>query len=492
MRRQFRLYLLAFGLLQGLLARPAAAQNVPVSQLVEISRPNAVGTCNTGFGAFGTWPTDNAEEPFVAVNPLNRNNFVAAWIQGPFQDIVAAVSMDGGQNWQRVPIPLTTCSGGPFIGTGDPMLSFAPNGDLYFVAITGNTAPQFVMTSKSVDGGLHWSAATPLPGSDTVDPPPDFAPITADPTDAHFAYVSWNGFGGSAKAASPGHVGSVVFTRTTNGGLTWEPSREIFRTGLQSFVQTNQPLVLPDGTVVILYNVLDQQPNQSPTQTTMQLLRSSDHGQTWSASGSVLMTTPLYDPKSSFTLVVDPHTGQHEWTGGGAAFTVDPRNGRLYATWEDGRFSNSLINEIAFSMSADGGFTWSAPIRVNQTPSNLPLANRQAFLPTIAVAANGTIGVTYYDFRFNSANPGLPTDRWLVQCHPSSASTASDTSCWGSEIRLTDTSFNMEAVSSIAFNGRPFLGDYFEVAAAGDGFVAVFTAVDNQNVTSIFARRVGP
>jgi hypothetical protein len=78
----------------GLLARPAEAQNVPVSPLVEISRPNAVGSCNTGFFTFGTWPVDEAVKPIAAVNPVHPNNIVAAWIQGPAQDIVAAVSFE--------------------------------------------------------------------------------------------------------------------------------------------------------------------------------------------------------------------------------------------------------------------------------------------------------------------------------------------------------------------------------------------------------------
>jgi hypothetical protein len=62
----------------------------------------------------------------------------------------------------------------------------------------------------------------------------------------------------------------------------------------------------------------------------------------------------------------------------------------------------------------------------------------------------------------------------------------------GNEVRLTDTSFNVEAVVPHAPNGDIFLGDYFGLAAAGDDFVATFTAVDSQNLTTIFARRVGP
>ena len=91
---------------------------------------------------------------------------------------------------------------------------------------------------------------------------------------------------------------------------------------------------------------------------------------------------------------------------------------------------------------------------------------------------------------FNNPNPGLPTDRWLVQCHSTSTSAATDPACWGNEVRRTDSSFNMEAVVPM-LSGDFFLGDYFGLATAGDDFVATFTQPDNQNVTSIFARRVG-
>lgn len=128
MQPRWSLYLLAFVLLPGLLARPAVAQKI--GPLVELSRPNAVGNCDTGLKAFGTWPIVEAQEPIVAVNPTHPNNIVTAWTQGPFQDIIASVSLDGGQTWQQVPIPLTVCSGGSFLGTGDPWLSFAPNGYL--------------------------------------------------------------------------------------------------------------------------------------------------------------------------------------------------------------------------------------------------------------------------------------------------------------------------------------------------------------------------
>jgi len=329
---------------------------------------------------------------------------------------------------------------------------------------------------KSTDGGLHWTTSV-VPGSDSADPPPEHASLTADPTNAAFVYAIWDGH------SSP-HSVSAVFSRTTNGGSTWEPARAIVQTAEQSFIQFSQILVLPNGALVDVYEVYVQQPNGPITQTSLQLLRSTDHGQSWSAPVTAVTMTPLYTPEG-FTIVVDPETGQSVRDPTNPSFAVDMRNGNLYAVWEDGRFSNFQYNDIAFSMSPDGGFSWSAPIRVNQTPLDISPGNRQAFFPSIAVATNGTIGVSYYDFRFNGPNPGLPTDRWLVQCHPSSAT---DPACWSSEVRPTTSSFNMEAVVPMVA-GEFFLGDYFGLASARNDFVATFIQPDRDNVTSVFFAR---
>src|SRR5260370_21169261 len=165
------------------------------------------------------------------------------------------------------------------------------------------------------------------------------------------------------------------------------------------------------------------------------------------------------------------------------------RNGALYAVCEDGRCSNFKYSDSAFSRALDGGFSWSAAIGVNQTPENIPAGTRQSFIPSVSVTGNGTIGVSYYDFRFNDRAPGLPTDRWLVQCRPGANGTATDPACWPNELRLTRTSFNMEAVAPI-FPGRGFfLGDYFGLASAQNDFVSTVTQPDRDNITSVFFAR---
>ena len=74
------------------------------------------------------------------------------------------------------------------------------------------------------------------------------------------------------------------------------------------------------------------------------------------------------------------------------------------------------FDEVAFSMSLDGGFTWSAPIKVSQTPANSNPLRQQAFLPSVAVNDDNVVGVTYYDFR-NDDDSGELADHWFVSCN---------------------------------------------------------------------------
>ena len=95
--------------------------------------------------------------------------------------------------------------------------------------------------------------------------------------------------------------------------------------------------------------------------------------------------------------------------------------------------------------------------------------NQQAFVPSVAVAANGTVAVAYYDFRNNTTASGLTTDYWLVHAGADFTNIASWTT---DEKRLTDASFDME-VAPRTGQGY-FVGDYAGLAAAGNNFYALF------------------
>ncbi len=83
----------------------------------------------------------------------------------------------------------------------------------------------------------------------------------------------------------------------------------------------------------------------------------------------------------------------------------------LYAAWED--YSAGVVN-ILLSASYDGGRTWSSPIQVNDNVSSV-----DEFQPNLAVAADGTVSVNFYDRRLacpaagtkDAANAGIALDQ---------------------------------------------------------------------------------
>jgi hypothetical protein len=117
--------------------------------LVQVSGPSPFtgNTADNVAGQPGINYLNTATEPSIAVNPTNPRNIVETWMQDQWSNdggrgIVAAVSTNGGNSWKSVEIPgLTLVSGGTFHRAADTWLSFAPNGDLYSIAIGENVGP---------------------------------------------------------------------------------------------------------------------------------------------------------------------------------------------------------------------------------------------------------------------------------------------------------------------------------------------------------------
>jgi hypothetical protein len=356
-------------------------------------------------------------------------------------------------------------------------LTFAPNGDLYFASTThetkskGQDVRSGALVSKSVDGGLTWGPSKTLIAHGTR-PVSDKGSITADPTNSAFVYAIWMDQLGSGS--------EEMFARTTDGGVTWEPARPIYKTPGNEFSYGDGIVVQPNGTLVDLFTHVAKAKDHYDNVLTAH--RSTDHGLTWAtAVGQVLMLPATVSDPDDTSLV--------NASGGLADVAVDPHNGNLYAVWNDTRFSPEGFNAIAFTTSTDGGFTWSAPIKINQTPTGIAPANQQAFTPAVAVADDGTVGVTYYDFRFNDPSPGLLTDYWFVHAHPASPGGVTEASNWTDETRLTTQSFDMEKAPNV---GAYFVGDYEGLAAQGNDFLALFSQPHGSDMASVFFRRVHP
>jgi hypothetical protein len=479
-RRTARACLLAAGsLLFGATAAPVHAGTT--DPLVQVSGPSPFAECTADFINFqnGRVFVGAEVEPWVAVNPANPRNIVATWQQdrwsnGGARGLAVGTSFDGGLTWRTVPIPgLTPCTGGPFFRASDPWVAFGPTGDLFHISLALGGGPgrnSAIVVSKSVDGGQTWDPPVILAADDQ----PlfhDKEAITADPADPSLVYAVWD------RIDFVRDIGPAVFSRTTDGGRTWEAPRVIHDPGPGGQTIANQILVLPNGALVDFFTEIV--PGGSVF---LSLKRSDDKGLTWQPGGGSIRAQAII-PQSAIT-----PDGTAPLRDGAILFDVaaDPVTGALYAVWQDARFSGFEGPAIAFTMSVDGGLSWTAPVRVNQTPAGLDPFKRQAFLPSIEVSANGTVGITYYDFRFDDPEPAGATDHWFIWCHPQ-ASDCTNPARWREEIRLTDASFDIEHAP---FVGGRFLGDYLGLASAGRDFVAVFIQPHAADPASAFFRRI--
>src|SRR4029450_124779 len=134
-----------------------------------------------------------------------------------------------------------------------------------------------------------------------------------------------------------------------------------------------------DGELVDVFTLIRTSNQHATRGLSIAAIRSRDRGETWRQKEIV-----IDDFRRG--IVVDPDDGQPVRTGDiNAEVAVDPNTGSLYTVWQDSRFGPPLSS--AFSRSLDGGLTWSTPIKVNQTPTNIPLGNQQAFTPMVKVAA---------------------------------------------------------------------------------------------------------
>ncbi len=466
------------------------AVGAAVGPLVLASGPSPFAACTVGGP--GTVYVNAEVEPWVAVNPLNLNNVIAVyqqdrWDNGGAHGLVTAYSFDGGQTWGRTFAHFSTCSGGTpanggdFDRASDPWVSFAPNGHAYQISLSASAdlLTSGILVSKSVDGGITWSEPTTVIRETSAFNFNDKESITADPTDSNRVYAVWDRSRKPGENASFNALhsfafrGDIIFSRTTNGGTSWSAPRDVLAQNKNEFTVGNQIAVLPNGTLVDVFALgkgSGIQPSQNPF--TEAVVLSSDGGDTWSK--------PIDISTDQSVAVRDPDTGAGVRAGAGLPdIAVDPNDGTLYVVWSDGRFSGGAYDDVALSRSTDGGLTWSAPIEVNNSPAGVA-----AFTPAVEVAANGTVAVTYYDFRNNTPAAGALTDHFIVYSTNHGAT-------WGGEARLTPTSFNIET-APIA-RGY-FLGDYEGLAARGNGFVPFFvqTNSDPANRTDAFATTASP
>jgi hypothetical protein len=425
---------------------------------------------------------DSQTEPWVDVNPSNADNVVGMfqedrWSTGGARNLVLATSFDGGQTWQNIPLQgIALVAGGEFQRVTDPWVSFAQGSRVYATSLAfDDTGPDnAIFVHTSTDGGLTWpQTAEVIRDNDFAFFNDKQALVADDYTSSPFSgnvYVTWDRL--IDKSGNPfagNFTGPALFSRSADGGKTFSTPQVIFDTGINEQTIGNVPAVLPNGTIVVAGTFFENKGiSAEKNHALFFVTRSTNGGLTWSQPALVLdeQAAVVRGIRSGDTVPI---------------LAVDRRTGKLYAVWQDVRFSGGKRTDILLISSTDGGVHWSAPVKVNDTPPGA----QDAFTPTVQVDSKGRVAVLYYDLRDDDPkDDALMTAEWI-------AFSTNGGRTFGPSARVTPPFDHRAAAEAGGF----FLGDYQGLGVAGTTFIPFFGAnlvlqANGQLGSDIFSTRV--
>lgn len=346
-----------------------------------------------------------------------------------------ATSTDRGRTWTHGVLPgITVAEGGTWARVSDPVIAYNAKYGVWLasgIVIDSTGTGRGVSVNSSKDG-IHWKKPVMAEGAQDGFYDKDWIVCDNSKTSPHYGNCY-----AEADLATSGD--EILMVTSTDGGKTWGTEKSTADT---AYGLGGQPLVQPDGTVVVPY---------SADFGSQRAFRSTNGGKSWDAS--VLIST----------------ISEHSVTG----MRADPlpsaemnAAGKIYVVWDDCRFrSGCTSNDIVMSTSTDG-VTWSDVVRI---PIDGVGSGRDHFDPGVGASPNASgaktkLGLYYYFYP--DASCSIENCRLEVGF----ISSTNDGKSWSK----AKTVAGPMKLSWLAQSGGAMVGDYISCSVIGKKAVSVF------------------
>jgi hypothetical protein len=479
---------------------------------------SAVDVSATDDDVVGVNDTDSARrnqpEPTIAINPRNPN-IIAAGAQDfrRARDLRAAcggdrwngfyLSIDGGLTWSNDLVP-GYCTD-PTMGAGseqavsdmfglstntDPVMAFDTFGNLFYSHIAFNndrkrtTPPSLsgsllVSTYRVSDAGAAVYAKTEAvpsasgrsadkflvgPGNSNFD---DKQWMTADNSQSSpffgRVYVTWTKFGaqGGQSSINLTHCGGDDAGEPCDGS-SWTRGNLVNRPVQGGLVQESFPATAPDGTLYVAFLQFQGGFGSTRPHSGIWVAKSTDGGETFTQSkvASIRQIPAPIPPQGAAA-----NDGLNSFRTGTVPTIGVTADGIVHLAW--GQW-NGTDADVVYVRSTNGGATWSAQQQMGDAVGH-------QFFPSLDTDGNN-VHVDWYDSQLDPAGGGISAlDVFYNRSTNSGVSFAPDQ-------RITDVSFDPNAVSRFPVFCQAFIGDYIDLDAVAGRIATIWT--DNRNVSS--------
>ena len=378
---------------------------------------------------------DAANEPTIAVNPVNPQSMVAGWrqfdtIATNFRQAGWAYTFNGGGSW--------TFPGSIDAGNfrSDPVLDVDSNGVFYYQSLGDQL---IVSVFRSTDGGVTWQTPAVAWGGDknwmVID-------RTGGASDG-FIYGIWQRFAGCCdldvltRSVDGGEIFQYpvpVSLWPTFGTLAVGPSGELYATGIDG--TTTQDF----SQFVVAKSLNARNAFRTPT-----------------------FTGTLVDLGGSMSYGVAPNPGGLLGQGNVAVDrSGGATDGYVYVLASVAPSAGTDPLDVSFIRSTDGGATWSTPARVNDDPVG---SGHWHWMAAHSVAPNGRIDVIWNDTR-NGATTNISQ---LFYAYSWDAGAT-----WSPNVAVSPA-FD----ASLGYPAQFKMGDYDSIVSGETGADVAYTATFN-------------